>query len=116
MNGTVDNAILESLRPLGDAFLKELFQTYSGYAREQLELLRGALAAADGTAFCRRLHALRGASLGIGAAGVAGACRSAEDALSFPRSIPRRGQLEAVESEIGRALEAFAEISQGLES
>ncbi|HEX6098011.1 MAG TPA: Hpt domain-containing protein [Thermoanaerobaculia bacterium] len=114
LNGTIDAAILESLRPLGDAFLKELFQTYSGYAREQLELLRGALAAADGTAFCRRLHALRGASLGVGAAGVASACRTAEDALAFPRSIPRRRQLEAIESELGRALAALAEISGGL--
>lgn len=109
----LDDTILTELRSLGDdEFLAELFGTYSLHAEKQLALMRGALAAADRIAFRRYLHAIAGASLNIGATGVATACRTAEEALADKCSIPRYDQLVAVETEIGHAVTALAELAQ----
>ncbi len=112
----LDDTILTELRAIGDdAFLAELFDTYALHAEKQLALMRGALAAADRIAFRRYLHAITGASLNIGATGVATACRAAEEALNDKRSIPRYDQLVDVETEIGNAIVALAEIAPAVE-
>lgn len=112
----LDDAILAELRSLGDdEFMAELFDTYALHAEKQLALMRGALAAADRIAFRRYLHAIAGASLNIGATGVATACRAAEEALDDKSSVPQYGQLAAVETEIGHALAALSEVAPTVE-
>jgi HPt (histidine-containing phosphotransfer) domain-containing protein len=109
----LDDAILTELRAIGDdAFLAELFDTYALHAEKQLALMRGALAAADRIAFRRYLHAITGASLNVGATAVATACRAAEEALDDKHSVPQHGQLANVQTEIGYAIAALAELTQ----
>ena len=109
----LDDTTLTDLRALGDhAFLRELFDTYALHADKQLALMRGALAASDRIAFRRYLHAIAGASLNVGATGVATACRAAEEALDDKRSVPQYGQLANVEAEIGNAVAALWDVAR----
>jgi HPt (histidine-containing phosphotransfer) domain-containing protein len=112
----LDDTILAELRSLGDEeFLTELFGTYALHAEKQLALMRGALAAADRIAFRRYLHAIAGASLNVGATGVATACREAEEALDDKGSVPQHGQLAHVETEIGNAVAALWGLARPVE-
>lgn len=82
---SVDPAIIDALLSFADgdaAFLADLFEIYREQAVTILEGLDSAVAAGDRIAVLRAAHALRGASLNIGAASMARACRRMEIAMS----------------------------------
>lgn len=82
---SVDPAIIDALLSFADgdaAFLADLFEIYREQAVTLLEGLDRAVSAGDRVAVLGAAHALRGASLNIGAASVATACRRLEIAMS----------------------------------
>ena len=72
---------LQGLRDLGveeKSFFPQLLETFEHDAVEHLAALRSAIAADETVRLHREAHALRGASLTIGALGIAGFCQQLE--------------------------------------
>jgi HPt (histidine-containing phosphotransfer) domain-containing protein len=68
----LDTDVLGELRALDDEDLVDLVELYFADVLVQLGLLRDALAAGDGEAIASAAHRIKGASLSVGAARVAG--------------------------------------------
>ena len=69
---TLDATVLGELRVLDGEDLRDLVELYFADVVSQLGLLREALAAGDGDGVAASAHRIKGASLSIGAAGIAG--------------------------------------------
>jgi HPt (histidine-containing phosphotransfer) domain-containing protein len=74
----LDTAVLDELRGLDDDDLRGLVELYFADVSVQLGLLREALAVGDGDAIAASAHRIKGASLSIGAARVAGVASDLE--------------------------------------
>jgi HPt (histidine-containing phosphotransfer) domain-containing protein len=83
----VDQATIDELFSVADgdaSFLADLLLTYREQALTILAAMNDAISRGDRVAAGRSAHALRGASLNIGAASVANLCRQIENAMSDP--------------------------------
>ena len=110
----VDQATIDELVSVteGDkTFLTDLLLTYQEQALTILAAMNDAIARGDRVAAGRSAHALRGASLNIGAAAVASLCRRIENAMSDPAVMVStvdatgiRGELQRFERCFQRAL------------
>ena len=85
---------LTELDPNGvDALLARLFELYSTSLQEQLELMDSAAQREDLNSLKRAAHAIRSASVSIGALAHAEACTQLERAIGLPGDAPpARGQ------------------------
>lgn len=110
----VDQATIDELLAVteGDkTFLADLLLTYQEQALTILAAMSDAISRGDRVAAGRSAHALRGASLNIGAASVANFCRRIESAMSDPAVMVSsvdangiRGELQRFELCFQRAL------------
>jgi HPt (histidine-containing phosphotransfer) domain-containing protein len=75
---TLDTTVLGELRVLDGEDLRDLVELYFADVVTQLGLLREALAAGNGDAVAASAHRIKGASLSIGAAGIAGVASELE--------------------------------------
>ncbi len=76
----LDTDVLRELRELGDDDLRDIFAMYFTDVEVQVGRLHGALADGDGDALAAAAHRIKGASLSIGAARVAGLAADLERA------------------------------------
>ncbi len=82
-------------------FIDELIETYVEDAVVQLEVMRGAAAAADPEAMVRPAHSLKSSSANVGAMALAEACRSLE-------ADGRAGRVPDASERVNACEEAFA--------
>jgi PAS domain S-box-containing protein len=105
------NKTLQGLRDLGSemgpSFFPQLLETFEHDALEHLAALRSAIAAGETGRFCREAHALKGASLTIGAQGMAVICQRlenlgiAQNAEDIPQELARlEHEFDRVKNEI----------------
>jgi two-component system, sensor histidine kinase and response regulator len=94
----LEKAILHRIGQLGlesdPAFMLELIASYEPLFQNQLKNIRDALTKKDSVKLHYAAHSLKGASLNIGAATVAGSCRDIED-------LAERKNFEAIQACIG---------------
>lgn len=106
MHDEIDLALLEQLREEGDGFVRELMEIYASDSATLLEQLRAAVRHGDLGHVRTLAHALKGASLSLGASLAA----SAAQALERYALQPREGEdpallLSTLEGAVQRALE-----------
>jgi HPt (histidine-containing phosphotransfer) domain-containing protein len=105
----LDPVTISELRSIGDdAFVTELLTIYVDQASHVIEILRTSLQSRNAAEFARAAHSLAGASLHMGAVGVAIACRKAEQDLRSPDALPAPAHLAAIEGQLVQVLEVVA--------
>jgi HPt (histidine-containing phosphotransfer) domain-containing protein len=110
LDGAIDQATLEALLESigGDAeFMVELIDTYLADAPEQVEALRGALAAADVADLVRPAHTLKSASASLGALGLAERCRQLETSAKAGLFDGAADVVDGIAAELERVVNAL---------
>ena len=105
-----DPEVVGALRELGGddgEFLTDLLATYLEQSHANMRALHSACVARDAPAFARAIHMLAGASLNVGAAGMAQMCRAIEQQLKV--SAPRLADVASIELELERIERAVGE-------
>ena len=96
---------------MGPSFFPELLETFEHDAVAHLAVLRGAIAGCDTGRLAREAHALKGASLTIGAQGMADICSQLET-LGTAKSVEGASQeLSRLEDEFDRVNNEIASIT-----
>jgi diguanylate cyclase (GGDEF)-like protein len=107
MNPVFDRAVLAQVQDLiddGSNFLEDLFAKYLSNAATALEQLKSPLPAEQRR---RVANTLRGASLSIGAAGVADACRRIERSLRSQPEADIGAAIDILEAQLERVRERY---------
>jgi two-component system, cell cycle response regulator len=107
MNPVFDRTVLAQVQDLvddGSNFLEDLFAKYLSNAATALEQLKSPLPADQRR---RIANTLRGASMSIGAAGVADACRRIERSLRAQPDVEIGASVDILESQIDRVRERY---------
>jgi diguanylate cyclase (GGDEF)-like protein len=107
MNPIFDRSVLSKVQDLvddGSTFLEDLFAKYLSNAEEALGQLESSLAPEDKR---RVANTLRGASLSIGASGVADACRRIERGIQAQADVDIAGWVELLKVQVERVRERY---------
>lgn len=107
LNPIFDRSVLARVQDLvddGSTFLEDLFTKYLSNANEALAQLASSLAPEDKR---RVANTLRGASLSIGASGVADACRRIERGIHQSPDVDISGWVELLELQVERVRERY---------
>jgi CheY-like chemotaxis protein/HPt (histidine-containing phosphotransfer) domain-containing protein len=95
-------ALRELGADMGPSFFPQLLETFEHDALEHLVVLRSAVAAGETGRLYREAHALRGASLTIGARGLAAICQRLENLGTVQNVEGSQEELVRLEREFGR--------------
>lgn len=113
--GALCKKTLQDLKELGlemgASFYSQLLETFDQDADARLAMLRTAIAEGDTGRLGREAHALKGASLTIGAQGMADLCRQLESLGMTHRMEGALATLNRLESEFGRVKNEIAQES-----
>jgi HPt (histidine-containing phosphotransfer) domain-containing protein len=107
MNPVFDRSVLAQVQDLiddGSNFLEDLFAKYLSNAAVALEQLRSPLPPDQKR---RVANTLRGASMSIGAAGVADACRRIERGLRAQPDVDIQAWIDLLEAQVERVRERY---------
>jgi two-component system, cell cycle response regulator len=107
MNPIFDRSVLSKVQDLvddGSTFLEDLFAKYLSNAEEALARLDSDISPEDKK---RVANTLRGASLSIGASGVADACRRIERGIQAQRDLDIAGLVELLTAQVERVRERY---------
>jgi HPt (histidine-containing phosphotransfer) domain-containing protein len=109
--GVLERAVVDQLKQLQangrPRLLADLTDRFEADARQQLEVLRGAVAQADAHALERTAHRLKGASRTLGALGVAELCQQLELLGRAGSTQPAPALIDALEPALAQALAAL---------
>jgi HPt (histidine-containing phosphotransfer) domain-containing protein len=115
---SLENAMLKRIRQLGlesdPAFMVELIDSYEPLFQKQLMNIQDALSKKDSVKLHYAAHALKGASLNIGAAGLAGSCKDIEELAERKDFNAIQDSLRSLEKEVERTVQALNTIKTRL--
>lgn len=113
--GMLDKAALDNIRALDDdgTVLAEVIDIYFAELPAYLQALRAAIEAADAGGISRQAHALKSASLNVGARGVGELCKRLEREAKAGSTASARDLLGAIDAALEITLPALrAELGQ----
>ncbi len=109
----LEKAILHRVSQLGlegdPIFMLELIGSYGPLFQNQLRIIQEALSKKDSVKLHYAAHSLKGASLNIGAARLAGSCKDIED-------LAEQKNFESIQSRVGNLNEEVQRTAQALTS
>jgi HPt (histidine-containing phosphotransfer) domain-containing protein len=112
-NESLEHSILNRIKQLGlendPAFMLELIDSYEPLFQKQLKNIQDALSRKDSVKLHYAAHALKGACLNIGAAGLAGCCKDIEE-------LAEQKNIKAIQARIGSLDEEVEKTVQALHS